>query len=187
VEGIEDMEELLKVIWQWLGLPQIWGAILTLLLLLVAYLLKRLLDVRIESQKADQDTLRSHYIDIADYVKEQSNGLLRAYVKIFERKSGIEAGAKELIAIIAEADNDLMKPLRKYQAKLDDETKASIFRIHNVLAQYYPDASEAAIENFRRRKAEFYSYIDDAQRILKPVLILYRLGLVSSTLKKERR
>lgn len=182
-----DIERALEVIWQWLGLPQIWGSILTLLLLLVAYLLNRLLHVRMDRQKADLDTLRGHYADIADYANEQSVGLMRAYMKIFERKEGVDADAKELTAIIAEADNDLMKPLRKYQAKLDGETKAKIFRIHNILAQYYPDASEAAIENFRRRKGEFYGYLDDAQGALKPQLILYRLGLVSSTLQEERK
>lgn len=178
------MEEALKQIWEWMGIPQVWGAVLTLLILAVAFWFKKLIDQRIEKQKADHEALMDQYADISGFVKEQSVGLITAYVKIFERKDAVNAQGKQFTEIIAEADNDLMKPLRKYQAKLDDETKAKIFNIHNILAQYYPDASDEAIEGFKRHKAEFYILIDDAQRFLKPDHILHRLGLVSRRLRE---
>lgn len=178
------IEEALKQIWEWMGIPQVWGAVLTLLILTMAFWFKKLIDQRIEKQKADHEALMDQYSDISEFVKEQSVGLITAYVKIFERKDAVNAQGKQFTEIIAEADNDLMKPLRKYQAKLDDETKAKIFNIHNILAQYYPDASDEAIEGFKRHKAEFYILIDDAQRFLKPDHILHRLGLVSRRLRE---
>jgi hypothetical protein len=179
------MEVALKQIWEWMGIPQVWGAILTLLVLVIGYLLKRLVDQRMEKQRADLEALTNQFADIAEFVKEQSTGLITAYVKLFERKEAIDARGKQFMELVADADNDLMKPLRKYQAKLDDETKAKIFNIHNILAQYYPDASDEAIEEFKTRRAEFYARIEDAQRFLRPDLILYRLGVVSRKLQER--
>jgi hypothetical protein len=88
---------------------------------------------------------------------------------------------------VEKADNELMKPLRQFSVKLDDETKNKIFRVHNILAQYYPDASLEAIQAFKRRKVEFYKLIDDTIQAIRPDLILTRLGIVSRPLGGIRK
>jgi hypothetical protein len=181
------MEEALREIWRLMGIPQVWGAVLTILFLAIAFLLKKLIDQRAEKQNADREMLHNQFADIADFAKEQSVGLIKAYLGIFEGKDAVEAEGKQFAEIVEKADNDLMKPVRKYSAKLDDKTKAKIFAIHNILAQYYPDPSNEAIAVFKKRKVEFYAKIDDAQKALRPDLILHSLGLVSRTLPDKRR
>jgi hypothetical protein len=169
-----------------MGIPQVWGAVLTLLCLVILFFLKRLMDQLAERQKADRETIDKQFADIAEYVKEQSVGLMKAYLKIFEGKDGIEAQGKQFAEIVEEADNNLMKPVRTYSAKLDEETRGKIFSIHNILAQYYPEASDEAIAAFKKRKVEFYAQVEDAQRILRPDLILHRLGIVSRPLRERK-
>lgn len=181
------MEDLLKQIWQWMGIPQVWGAVLTLLCLVIVFFLKKVIDQLGERQKADREMLDKQFADIVEYVKEQAVGLIKAYLKIFEGKDAINAKGKEFAGIVEEADNDLMKPMRRYSAKLDEETKAKIFSVHNILAQYYPEASDEAVAAFKKRKVEFYAQIEDAQKALRPDLILYRLGVTSRTLRNGKR
>jgi hypothetical protein len=181
------MEDLLKQIWQYMGITQVWGAVLTLLLLVIVFFLKQLMSQRREKQRSDVSILKDQYADITEYVIEQSKGLIKAYLKIFENKEGIDAQGIKFSDIVAEADNELMKPLRKYQPKLDDDTIAKILNVHNILAQYYPQASKEAINKFKSRKSEFYAIQNEAQHFIKPDLILNRIGLVSKPLKKVRR
>ena len=79
---------------------------------------------------------------------------------------------KIFINLIAKSDNDVMQPLRKYEAKLDKQTIENILSIHNILAQYYPNATPNAIEMFEKRKNDFYQQIDEANNFIKPDLIL---------------
>jgi hypothetical protein len=180
------MEDALKEIWVWMGIPQVWGALLTILCLVIVFFLKKLVEQLAERHKADREMLDKQFADIAEYVKDQSVGLTKVYLLIFEGKDAVDARGKQFSGIVEHADNDLMKPLRIYSTKLDDETKAKIFDVHNILAQYYPEASEEAIAGFKRRKGEFYGRIEDAQRELRPDLILKRLGLVSRTLPERK-
>ena len=181
------MESLLKQIWNLMGVPQAWGPVLTLLGLAIIYLLKKLVDQRAEKQKADQATLANQFTDIAEYVREQSVGLTRAYLRIFESKDAADARGRSFAEIAEKADHDVMTPMRGFEAKLDDATRIKIFSIHNILAQYYPEASDQAVAAFKVRKVEFYAQIEDAQRILRPDLILYRLGITSQTLRNRGR
>lgn len=181
------MEEALKQIWHAMGIPQVWGAVLTMICLVIVFLLKKLIDQREERQKSDREMIDKQFADIAEYVKEQSVGLIKAYLKIFEGKEAVDAKGKQFSEIVEEADNSLMKPVRTYSAKLDEETRGKIFAIHNILAQYYPEASDEAIAAFKKRKVEFYAQVEDVQRILRPDLILHRLGIVSRTLPQRRK
>lgn len=180
------MENAFKQIWLWMGLPQVWGAVLTLLASAIIYLLKKLIEQLIEKRKADRDVLAEQFTDIAEYAKEQSVALTKAYLRIFESREGADAHGRKFAETIAKADNDLMTPLRAYEAKLDDDTRAKIFSVHNILAQYYPESSDDAVAAFRARKVEFYAQIEDAQRFLRPDLILYRLGITSQILRKQK-
>ena len=176
------MEKIIAQLWEFIGVQPVWAAILTLLLLVVVYFLKKLIDTWQAKQKTNTDAIIHQYADVSEFVKEQSVGLITAYVDIFEKKEGVEATGKDFMDIIAKADNDLMKPLRKYQAKLDSTTKAKIFNVHNILAQYYPNASNQALMNFKTQKNQFYKVIHEAQDFLKPELILRRLGVISKKL-----
>ncbi len=180
------MVDLLKQIWQWMGIPQVWGAILTLLMLMIVFFLKQLISQWREKQRTDLSVLTTQYADIAEYVNEQSVGLIKAYLKIFESKEGLDAQGIQFSNIVVKADNDLMEPLRKYQAKLDNDTIAKILNVHNILAQYYPEASNEAINKFKSRKNDFYVISDEVRRFIKPDMILNRIGLVSKPLKKAR-
>ena len=170
-----------------MGVPQAWGPVLTLLGLAIIYLLKKLVDQRAERQKADQATLANQFTDIAQYVKEQSVGLTEAYLRIFESKEAADARGKQFAEIVEKADNDVMKPLRAFQPKLDEATRIKIFSVHNILAQYYPEASDQAVAAFKARKVEFYTQIEDARGSLRPDLILYRLGITSKILRNQDR
>lgn len=181
------MEDALKQIWNLIGIPQVWGGVLTVLCLAIAFLLKKLIDQLAQKRKADHEILSAQFTDIAEFVKDQSVALTKAYLLIFEGKDALDAQGRQFSEIVQKADNELMKPLRQFSAKLDDETKNNIFRIHNILAQYYPDASHEAIQAFRRRKAELYKLIDDTIQTIKPDLILSRLGLVAQPLGSRRK
>ncbi len=181
------MEEALKQVWHWMGIPQIWGAVLTILFLAIVFLLKKLIDQRAEKRKADRELVNKQFTDIAEYVKEQSVALTKAYLGIFEGKDALDAQGKQFSEIVEKADNELMKPLRKFSAKLDDETKNKIFHIHNILAQYYPEPSRDAIQGFKERKGEFYRLVNDTTEFLRPDLILSRLGVVSRPLGARRK
>jgi predicted transcriptional regulator len=181
------MDEALKQIWHWMGIPQIWGAVLTILFLAIAFLLKKLIDQLAERHKADRATLNEQFTDIAEYVKEQSVVLIKAYLLIFEGKEALDAQGTRFSEIVEKADNELMEPLRRFSVKLDDETKNKIFYIHNILAQYYPSASHEAMQGLKGRKVEFYSLIDNTTKFLRPDLILNRLGVVSRPLGAKRK
>jgi hypothetical protein len=180
------MESALKQIWAWMGVPQVWGAVLTLLGSAIIYLLKKLIDQLIEKRKADREVVAEQFTDIAEYAKEQSVALTKAYLRIFESREATDAYGSRFAEIVERADNDVMTPVRAYEAKLDEETRIKIFSVHNILAQYYPEASDQAVAAFKARKVEFYAKIEDAQRFLRPDLILYRLGITSQVLRKRK-
>jgi hypothetical protein len=108
-------------------------------------------------------------------------------VGIFEGKDALDAEGNRFSESVEKADNELMKPLRQFEAKLDDDTKSKIFLIHNILAQFYPYASPEAIKSFKSRKGEFYRLIDEAIKALRPDQILNRLGVVSRQLRSRGR
>jgi hypothetical protein len=178
------MEEAIKQIWDTLGIPPLWAAVLTICVLVIVYLAKRLMDQRANKEIAEHGALIHQFADIGEFSKEESVALTKAYLRIFEGKDSAGARGRDFTKIVAQADNELMAPLRKYQAKLDDETKAKIFFVHNILAQYYPDATDAAIEGFKRRKSEFYAHIDAQARRhaasfeYQPRSSMLRVGLV---------
>jgi hypothetical protein len=177
------MKEAFEQIWGAMGIPQVWGGVLTILLLGIAFLLKKLIGVMADKYAADRKTLNAQFADIGEFVKIQSVALIKAYVRIFEGEDALDAEGKRFSALVEKADNELMKPLRQFEAKLDDDTKNKIFYVHNILAQFYPDASTEAIKSFKSRKGEFYRLIDGTIKALRPDLILNRLGVVSQPLK----
>jgi hypothetical protein len=72
-----------------------------------------------------------------------------------------------------------MKPFRKYQPLLDQQTIEKIYDIHNILAQFQDNPSLSAIERFRSRKAEFLRDIREARDTLELEQILSRKGIIN--------
>jgi len=199
------MQDVLKGIWSALGVPQLWGGILTLIVILAVWVIKVVVDRALKNQAAefanrlqtetarqtlefqaslqkaveDQKLIQSQYGGIAAYVQEQYASLIDAYVRLFEDE-GARTTPAEFAKIAAKADNDVMRVFRKYQPLLDRQTSEKIYYLHNILAQFTSDPSADAIQRFRSWKAEFFNHIRDVQDIAKPELILYRRGIISS-------
>ncbi len=157
-----------KTLWDWMQL-----LLVPVMLAIGGFWLNSKLQKTIEDQKFVQ----SQYASIVTYVQEQHVALITAYLRLFEGEGAIVTG--EAFAKIAlKADNDVMRPFRKYQPLLDKQTIDKIYYIHDILAQFQDNPSPDAIESFRSWKAEFYNEISDARDILQPELILYRKGII---------
>jgi hypothetical protein len=63
------MKEAFGQIWGAMGIPQVWGAVLTILLLGIAFLLKKLIGVVTDRYKADREILNAQFADIGEFVK----------------------------------------------------------------------------------------------------------------------
>ncbi len=199
------MQDILRSIWSALGVPQLWGLILTLAVVVAVAITKLFIDQAMNNQatkfantlKAETDRqteklkaalqktteeqkfVLSQYASIATYTQEQYHGLMRAYRDLFEDE-GKTATGEAFAKIASKADNDVMRPFRKYQTLLDKQTMDKIYYIHNILAQFQDNPSPEAIERFRSWKAEFFANIDDTRNVLQPEQILKRKGIISS-------
>lgn len=199
------MQDVLRSIWSALGVPQLWGLILTLAVVVAVAIIKLFIDQAMKNQAAkfantlqvettrqteklkaelqktteEQKFVLSQYASIATYTQEQYVGLMRAYIDLFEGE-GKTATGEAFAKIALKADNDVMRPFRKFQTLLDKQTMAKIYYIHNILAQFQDNPSPEAIERFRSWKAEFFENIDDTRDILQPEQILKRKGIISS-------
>src|SRR5258706_7757579 len=179
------MQDLLRSIWSALGVPPPWALVLTLIILVAAFLvqllinramnreleeLKSKLQGTIEDKKAElqktiedkkfvqsqdleklqaelqaeiarqteelkaelqktteeQKFVLSLYASIATYTQEQYHGLMRAYIDLFEGE-GKTATGEAFAKIASKADNDVMRPFRKYQTLLDKQTMNKIY------------------------------------------------------------
>lgn len=159
-----------KTLWDWLQL-----LIIPVVLAIGGFWLNSKLQKTIEDQKLVQ----RQYVDITTYAQEQSDSLIKAYLRLYERE-GATATGEAFAKIALEADNDLMKPFRKYYNLLDDLTKKKIFHIHNILVQFQNNPSPNTLERFRKWKDGFIASIEDARSILQPELILYRKKIIGS-------
>lgn len=199
------MQDVLRSLWSALGVPQLWGLILTLVVVVAVAIIKLFIDGAMKNQATKfTDTLQretarqieifkselqktteeqkfvlSQYASIATYVQEQYAGLTRAYMRLFEWE-GATATGEAFAKIALKADNDVMVPFRRYQPFLDEQTMNKIFYIHNILAQFQDTPSPGAIERLRNWKAEFYENIDGARALLQPEQILKRKGIIGS-------
>jgi hypothetical protein len=199
------MQDVLRSIWSALGVPQLWGLVLTLAVVVAVAIIKLFIDqamknqatkfastleaetnrqtekLKAELQKTteEQKFVLSQYASIATYTQEQYQGLLRAYIDLFEGE-GKTAARKAFAKIASKAYNDVKTPFDKYQYLLDEQTRNKIYSILNILDQFRDNPSPEAIELFRSRKAEFFANIDDTRKILQPEQILKRKGIISS-------
>jgi hypothetical protein len=172
------MPDALSKIWDGLGISPVWAGLLTLAVLLGAYEAKQLFDLAVERKRGDRALRVEQYDFLSQYIEEQSEGLTIAYLKLFKERKGKESHGDAFATIVEAADQALMRPLRKHQAQLDEDTIAKIMAIHNILAQYYHPVSDEAVKQLKTRDSDFYALVDEARSMLKPDLILDRLQLV---------
>jgi hypothetical protein len=130
--------------------PQLWGLILTLVVVVAVAIIKLFIDRAMKNQETKfADTLQreaarqieilkselqktteeqkfvlSLYASIATYVQEQHDGLMTAYMRLFKGE-GATATGEDFAKIASEADNDVMTPFRRHQPFLDEQTSAS--------------------------------------------------------------
>jgi hypothetical protein len=121
-----------------------------------------------------QKFLQSFYADIGVYCTEQNAALREAYITLFEREGSLDADAATVGRLASKVDGEVMSPLRKHEALLDERTRAKIFEIHNVIAQLRGSPSSATISNFRNFRNDFYGLIEEARELLKPSGVLSR-------------
>lgn len=125
-----------------------------------------------------QKFLQGFYADIGVYCTEQNAALREAYISLFERDGGLDADGTMVGRLASKIDGDVMRPLRKYEALLDNLTRAKIFEIHNVIAQLRGNPSPATIGNFKSFRNDFYGLIEEARELLKPSDVLSRTGII---------
>ena len=89
-----------------MGSPQFWGSILTLFIISFTWIVKKIIDrgfskktmelnSRFQQMLEQQKFLANQYSEIAEYVKEQSMGLIRAYFRLYKSKEGEDASDKD--------------------------------------------------------------------------------------------
>jgi hypothetical protein len=131
----------------------------------------------VASAAEKQRFLLHFYQDIGVYCTEQNAALREAYLSLFERDGGVSTDATAVGMMAAEIDKELMSPLRRYEALLDETTRAKIYEIHNVVAQLRGDPTPTTIENFKNFRDGFYRLIEEARALLKPSDVLSRTGV----------
>lgn len=114
------------------------------------------------------------YEDIGVYCAEQNAALREAYLSLFERDGGLSMDAAAAGMMAAKIDKELMSPLRKYEALLDETTRTKIYEIHNVVAQLRENPSTTTINNFKSFRDDFYRLIEEARVLLRPSEVLSR-------------
>jgi hypothetical protein len=132
---------------------------------------------RITQAVENQRFLQSQYADIGAYCNEQNAALREAYITFFEREGSLDADGATVGRLASRVDGEVMRPLRKYEALLDEETRAKVYQVHNVIAQLRGTPSAETIDKFKNFRNQFYSLIEEAREVLKPTGVLSRTGI----------
>ncbi len=190
------MTDILAEIWSLLGVPQVWGGILTVAVLAIGVLLKQLIEngfaahlKMIEALHAEDVWVREQYADIKLYSTEQAQGLRDAYLLLFESNPSTsniaEGNLDEQLDVAIEM---VMKPLRIHLVILDESTKKKIHSIQNYLWGFKGSARpDSTREELINEGGKFWRMTEDASKFVTPDQIAYRLGLISSTLEDRRQ
>ncbi len=204
-----DMNTALQTIWTAMSLTAFWGAVLTILITAIAFLLSQLtkhrfktleksLEHNLEKQRLEFERisalhlqqnafLQSQYGKVFEFACAQTNVLKSEYFKLLDHEQNLALDTAEYAKLIREADNNLMVILRNYEGILDAHTIQKVRNVHNTLWQHHSNATIEGIARFRARKGDFYKEIDAVCEFIKPDQILYRLGLIDKALMLKRR
>jgi hypothetical protein len=185
------MEDVLNKIWNLLGIPAVWGSILTVTTVVMGVVLKRLIDHALESQLEEikalqtQDAfVRELYAEnLKKYAGEQAQALRQAYLLLFEpHSSNVSAVGKSHEEQLDMAIQMIMQPLRKYAGGLDESTIKKINSVCNYLAEFKGQPPE----ELRKEKVSIYNETEMARQFVKVDKIAFRLGLIRRPLEERR-
>jgi hypothetical protein len=127
----------------------------------------------------NQKLLQAQYADVGAYCIEQNAALREAYLTLFERNDGLDVDGAAVGRLASRVDGEVMRPLRKYEALLDERTRAKVYEVHNVIAQLRGSPSPETVKNFKSFRNDFYALIEEARKLLKPTGILSRTGIIN--------
>lgn len=178
-----NMDSILQDIFKLLGIPAVWGGILTVTTIAIGIVLKQVIDHSLAAQleklkevQLETTFLRELYADgIKTYSTQQAQGLRRAYRLVFEEDDS------EFQKQLDTAIDQVMKPLRDHLGILDEPTKQRIYDIHNKLQEFNGRQRRELIAE----KNDFFNLTVMAEQFVKADKIAFRLGLISHPLEER--
>lgn len=189
------MEDILIKVWELLGVPQIWGGILTVVIIAVGIFLKQLIEhslsAQLEKLKAihDEDTfIREQYVNLKDYSNQQAIALRSSYLLLFEPEAyEIDVNNKSFEEQLDIAISKIMKPVRDHIGLLDNLTTAKIYSIQNYLLGFKGSNNPKIRDELVAEKQNFWKQTEDAIKFVRVDQIAHRIGLISRTLEDRRK
>lgn len=186
------MEGTLDNFWKLLGIPAVWGSILTVIMIVTGVIIKKLIDHALESQMVKikefqtQDTfLRELYAEnLRKYASEQAQALRQAYLLLIEpHSSNIDTEGKGHDEKLETAIQTIMGPLREHGGWLDESTIKKI----NQVCSYISDFKGRPPEELKKDKVTFYNETEMARQFVKADKIAFRRGLISRPLQERKQ
>lgn len=177
------MDHILQDVFRLLGVPAVWGGILTVTTIAMGIVLKQVFDHALAAQlekikevQLETTFLRELYVEgIKTYSTQQAQGLRGAYLLLFE------GDGSDLQKKLDTADQLVMQPLRDHLGILDEATKKRIYAIHNRLLTF----NELRCQELRLEKNDFFNLTVLAEQFVKADKIAFRLGLISHPLEER--
>lgn len=182
------MPELLTKLWKLLGIPQVWGLIVTIVVIATGVFLRlfigHLFTIQVEKLKSAEKELefiRQYYADINKYSSSQARALRQAYLFLYEPKNSQISNADASFAERADcAIQYLLEPLQEYIGILDDFTYRKIYAVTNYLHKI------KEIKQLHNNKITFFEITEASIKFIKADRIAYRLGLIEHILNKSK-
>ena len=187
MERGSDMEDILPQLWALLGLPQVWGLILTTVVIGTGVLLRvfigHLFTVQVEKLKSAErelEFIRQHYAGIKEYSSAQAQGLRQAYLVLFEPKSShvpvANATFDERVDFAIQA---LLEPVRNHLGVLDNLNPNKIYAVANYVRSFKGSETKPG-------RITFYEITERSKSFVKADRIAYRLGLIERPLYRSK-
>jgi hypothetical protein len=186
------MDKMVQDIFHLLGIPAVWGAILTVTVLAMGAVLKLLLDHALKTQlekikelQRQDSFIRDLYAqEIKNFSTEQAQALRNAYLLLFEPwSSTVDRAAKDSQEQLESAIQMVMKPLRNHLGWLDELTIRKIYSVQHRLLE----CKGRTPEEMKREKNDLFDATETARQFVKADKIAFRLGLISQPLEQKDR
>lgn len=185
------MDKILQDVFHVLGIPAVWGGILTVTTIAMGIVLKQVIDHALKAQlekikevQLENSFLRDLYAEgIKTYSTQQAQALRQAYNRLFNsRPSVFDLDERERQEQLETAIQLVMQPLRDHLGILDEPTKKKIYSVNNKLL----DFKGRQPHELKEEKNDFFNLTEMAQRFVKADKIAFRLGLISRPLEERK-
>lgn len=187
---VKTMDKIIQDVFHVLGIPAVWGGILTVTVLAMGAVLKQLLDHALKAQlekikelQRQGSFLRDLYAQaIKNYSTEQAQALRHAYLLLFEpRSSTVDRVPDDFQEQLELAIQIVMKPIRKHLGWLDEPTIRKIYSVQHKLLE----CKGRTPEEMKREKNDLFDVTETARQFVKADKIAFRLGLISQPLEQK--